>query len=108
MGGTVRRRKLSRQKKFALAAAVVGVGGGALVIALWPEIQRLRVRGLITSGKPTVKSKGVPSAAYTKGTPQNIALNRAMDAWYERNPDKPFVNDDGSLNILPGYEIPPG
>lgn len=104
----MRRRKLSRQKKFALAAATVGVAGGALVIALWPEIRRFRVRGLITGGKLSVKAKGVPTAAYVKGTPQNIALNRAMDAWYAQNPDKPFVNDDGSLNILPGYEIPPG
>lgn len=102
----MKRRGLSRQKRFAILAASLGIGGGALVIALWPEIQRLRIRGVITGGKPTVKASGVPSAAYIKGTPQNIALNKAMDAWYEQNPDKPFVNDDGSLNILPGYEIP--
>lgn len=94
------RRRISRRKKTAYIVAGSGVAFGLLAIFLWPQIKRFGAS--IGVSKPTVKAEKIPSAAYQIGTAENIALNRAMDAWYERYPDKPFVNDDGSYNILPG------
>lgn len=100
----MKRRRISRQKKTALVIAGAGVATGILAVILWPQIRR--IGGSITASKPTVKAKSIPSAAYQKGTAENVALNRAMDAWYEQHPDVSFVNDDGTYNILPGYELP--
>lgn len=79
----------------------------ALALAAGAILLWYVTRGTATAGTPTVKSSGdVPPRAYLPGTPENAALTRAQDAWYAKHPDgPPFVNDDGSLNILPGFEF---
>ena len=76
------------------------LGGAALLILLFGP------KGNASAGAPTIRSNDVPPRAYIAGTPENDALTRAQDAWYAEHPDgPPFVNDDGTLNILPGYEL---
>ena len=76
------------------------LGGAALLILLFGP------KGRASTGAPTIKATDVPPTAYIAGTAANAALTRAQDAWYAAHPDgPPFVNDDGTLNILPGYEL---
>lgn len=78
----------------------IALAFAAGAILLWS------VHGTAAAGAPTVKYSGdVPPRAYLPGTPENAALTAAQDAWYAAHPDEPFTNDDGSLNILPGYEF---
>lgn len=88
-----RRKPLSRQKKTALWLAGIGIAGGVGALLLWPKVRRYF--GTVSNESATTKGK------------YHLDVQRAWDAWLTKNPDgPPFMNDDGSLNILPGYELP--
>lgn len=100
-----RPRPMSRQKKTALALAVLGIGGGAAAYFLF--IRKKKVTPTISSAGIVVKRVPVANVSadvYTKGTPANKTFTEAQDAWHEIHPDEPFINDDGTCNLLPGYE----
>lgn len=102
------RRKVSRQKKTATWLALGGVVAGAAAYLL---LTRKKTQTpVITSTGPSVKRSGgalTPAQkatdVYTPGSPAHDLFTAAQDAWYKLNPDEPFINDDGSCNILPGY-----
>lgn len=98
-------RRLSRQKKTAAWIFGGGLALGVGLYFLWPAVKRYSGTIFVKGPSLTKKPGAISPAAYTVGTPENKALNRAMDAWYALHPDTPFVNDDGSYNILPGYEL---
>ena len=99
------RKPLSRQKKTAALLAVLGIGGG--IAAYFLYIRKKKVTPVISAAGITVTRvpvANVSADAYTQGTPANKAFSAAQNAWYAIHPDEPFVNDDGTCNLLPGYE----
>ncbi len=91
-------------KKWAFVA-------GALVSAVgfyaqWVEARKLTADKTGAVGDEGARIKGSdPGGFYDPGSVANEKLTAAQDAWYTAHPDQPFVNDDGSYNILPGYEL---
>lgn len=96
------RRRLSRQKKTAIIIAAAGTAVGVGIVAFWPQIKRFFAS--FSTDVPLLKGKAT-NPEWKRGSDKNIAFNRAQDAWYALNPNVPFVNDDGTYNILPGYEF---
>lgn len=98
---------MSRQKKTAAMLAVLGLGGG--IAAYFLYIRKKKVTPVISSAGITVSRVPVANVAstpdvFTKGSTANKTFTAAQDAWYAIHPDEPFVNDDGTCNLLPGYE----
>ena len=100
-----RRHPLSRQKKTSTTIAVLGLGAG--IAAYFLFVRKKKVTPTITSSGATVKRIPIANAApdaYVKGSDANKALTAAQDGWYALHPDEPFVNDDGTCNILPEFD----
>lgn len=97
---------MSRQKRTAIWIGVFGVGAGAGLF-LWWQNHKKQAPAITSSGagvkRVSVSAISTPDA-YTKGSAANKALTAAQDGWYRLHPDEPFVNDDGSCNILPEFD----
>jgi hypothetical protein len=72
--------------------------GAALLLLAWPK-------GRVSTSGGTLSRDTLSPDAYTPGTEANRRLTAAQDAWYLQHPDEPFVNDDGTVNLLPGYTL---
>lgn len=91
------RRRISRQKKTGIVFAGLGIAAGLAAVIFWPKIKRkfftVKTGGPIKFAR---KSSTGQVDAYTPGSP----LNRAINEWYEKNPDVPLINEDGTWNPL--------
>ena len=104
-----RRRPLSRQKKAAFALFAGGIAAG--VASWWFLVRKRQTPALILSKGGVSRGEGKTGKAdsYTKGSAGNALLTAAQDAWYKLHPDEPFINDDGSCNIIidtDGRDVP--